>query len=144
MSDPLDELLAPQGPPASGEVRRRVLDATLKALRRKRGRHEALGLLLAGLAAGVLLLAAPSPQPPERATAPADAAAVEWKALEEDPSLYKEAADRYVEEGAPAEAVRCYGHALDASGDLEEKEGDSFLLAAIKNARRWEKESCDR
>ncbi|MBY0229131.1 MAG: hypothetical protein K2W96_07640 [Gemmataceae bacterium] len=148
MTDPLEELLGPKGPPASEEVRRRVLDRTLKALRR-RPPYVPLGLLMAGLAAGLMLLAGPSPRASEPETLPPvagkpDAVALEWKALDGDRSQYVAAGDAYAEEGAPAQAVRCYGHALEKAEDLEWKEGDSFLLMAIKNARKKEMEECGR
>ncbi len=151
MTDPLDELLAPTGPPASDEVRRRVLTKTLDALRgRRRPPYGAVGLLMAAIAAGVLMLAGPLPTPPAAppggahsgGARPRPAEEIEWRALEDDPKLYREAAERYLDEGRPAEAVRCYGHALDESGDLEPKDGDGYLLMAIKYARKKERGAC--
>jgi len=151
MSDPLDDLLGPSGPPASDEVRSAVLAKTLDALRScRRPPYISVGLLMAVIAAGVVMLAGPLPTPP---AAPAEAEHpedsrprlaedVEWRALEEDHKLYREAAGLYLDEGRPAEAVRCYGHALDATDDLEPKDGDTYLMLAIKLARKKERDAC--
>lgn len=160
MNDPLQDLLAPTGPAASPALREAIWGRMLDALRRRRPPYGAVGVLLAGMAAGLLLLLPvpsaelpppPAPEPAQRVSAPArrvppSATDIEWRALEEDPSLYRQAADRYLEEGAPAEAARCYGHALDQARaeELELKQGDSSLLMAIKLARKEEMQACGR
>jgi hypothetical protein len=160
MSDPLDDLLTPKGEPASDAVREGILAGTLDALRRRdRPPRVPVWLLLLAVAAGMLMIAghswrppAQTPAPPQDsggvrpplAPAPASPEEIEWKALEEDPRLYRDAAEGYLDDGRPAEAVRCYGHALDASGDLEVKKDDDFLLTAIKLARKKEREACER
>jgi hypothetical protein len=133
----IDDLLHPTGPPASPEVRERIYRRTLPLLRRRR--PIAAALLLVGAMAAGLMLMVQRPQP-ARAELPRDAVSLEWKALEEDPSLYRTAADRYLEEGRPEEALRCYGHALDTADDLELQPGDSYLLMVIKEARRQERQ----
>jgi hypothetical protein len=156
MNDPLHELLAPKGPPASPAVREGIWARMLDALRQRRPPYEAVGLLLAGMVTGLLLLPAPpaarqaegvSPPLKRPITSPPSAADIEWQALDlGGPSLYREAADRYLDEGDTAEAVRCYGHALDQAPaeELDLKQGDSSLLMAIKLARKEELRTCER
>lgn len=130
----IDDLLTPTGPPASAEVRERIYRRTRAYVHRRRPAASLAGLL-AACAAGLMLL---TPlRPPQRPT-PTDAVGIEWRALEGDPRLYRTAADRYLDEGRADEAVRCYGHALDAGGDLEVRPGDSAILMAIKAARTRE------
>jgi hypothetical protein len=135
----IDDLLHPTGPPASPEVRERIYRRTLPLLRRRR--PIAAALLVIGAMAAALMLMVQRPQP-ARAALPRDAVSLEWKALK-DPSLYRAAADRYLEEGWPEEALRCYGHALDTADDLELQPEDSYLLMVIKEARRKEKSNED-
>jgi hypothetical protein len=116
-----------------------------------------VGALAAAFAAGFFTLAALLPPPPEappRSTArraveaaaltPAD---LEWLALDqpaEAPALYRQAGDDYLRQGAHADALRCYGNALDEAqpAALEVSSDDSWLLIAIKHARKKESESC--
>jgi hypothetical protein len=162
MTDPIDELLAPKGPSASEEVRRTALAQSLEALRlRRRPPYEAVGLLLAALVTGVLMLAgplfhppgappredpipSPTPAPPPVPTPvpPSTAVEAEWQAVEHDPRMYREAGNLYLREGSPADAVRCYGRALDVTQDIEPRADDGFLLMAIKYARKKEREPC--
>jgi hypothetical protein len=70
--------------------------------------------------------------------------ALEWQALEAPagrPALYRRAADCYLnDEADPQSALRCYAAALDEAGpdDLDLSAEDSWLLMAIKNARKKE------
>lgn len=155
MTDPLETLLGPRPVPAPPLA---VFAATLRGLRarRRRQRLAQTACLLASCAAGLLLGVALAPdEPAGRPSRPAPAQAVvlapprgvdlEWQALEasapaESAPLYRGAADRYLEEGDPENAVRTYGHALSQGGpaDLELSPEDSFLLMAIKHARKKE------
>ena len=160
--DPLDDLLRPPTPGVPDAIsRRRLLDETTRALRRhrKRRRLSSIASLVGAYAAGILTVFAI--QPPEmpgvrekpaaaRTIRVADSGAdLEWRALDEPaeaPDLYREAGNRYLAADDPADAVRCYGNALD-SGSPESKEvkdDDNWLLMAIKIARRKEAESCER
>lgn len=147
MNDPLETILAP--PPAV-PVPGWVFPPTLAALRRARRwqRARRLAALAAGVAALVALAGViPQRRPEPAAEAPppmAKAVAAEWRALEgQRPAAYVEAGDRYLGEGDPANAVRCYGHAVSA-GVTDISESDSFLLMAIKLARTKESEACER
>lgn len=134
MNDPLDDLLRPVADPASPELREEVWRRTAALLRRRRPRPiAALALLAAGIAAGLLLCLAP---PAPRTTQP--------PAPTERLGLYQQA-DRYLDEGRPDEAVRCYGQALDAAPreELELSSEDHFLLMAIKHARKKELDACE-
>jgi hypothetical protein len=154
MPDPIDLLIPSCGGP-DPQHRRRVLDATLGELRRRRRglRERKVAGVAAVLAASVALFAAlpgPQPEPPRRVEAPppvkaAAAIDVEWDALDrpdEAKQLYRQAGERYVTEGDLAGAVRSYGGALDAgtAADLETTPDDDWLLAAIKIARKKETE----
>jgi len=160
MHDPLDAILGPRPPAPPPES---LFTLTLQALRRARRRQRAaqLASLLACAAAGLFVLLALAPEcpgPRSREAAPADkgpapvaptATALEWQALEgrgASAPAYREAGDRYLDEGDPASAVRCYGHALSQGGTgTEDLSGeDSYLLTAIKLARKKEKDKCDR
>jgi hypothetical protein len=150
--DPLAELLRPPVPLADGEALRQALrDQTTRRVRR-RGRLRLFarvtalaGCFLAGLATAHL----PRPAPPgiepapRQAALPADAVALEWRALEagEDRAQrYREAGDRYLEESDPENALRCYSAALDeAETERAITASDSWLLMAIKQARQKEK-----
>ena len=84
------------------------------------------------------------PQPKEPT-----AADLEWQALEVPESattLYRQAGDRYLADAEPADAVRCYGNALaeGTSRDLEVAPDDSWLLMVIKQARKKERNECDK
>ena len=86
------------------------------------------------------------PKPAEKsAEPPASAVAAEWQAFDQPKqraALYRQAGDRYLdEERDPAAALRCYTLALqDASDqDLAVSADDSWLLMALKEARRKEK-----
>jgi hypothetical protein len=159
----LDALLAPPTPPGDGAaLRQRLLERTLRGLRgRRRRRHlVAAAALLACCAAGLLAphRTGPAPAPRQRVegkgpapgvpgpAAPAPSAvALEWQAVEaagKRPELYRQAADRYLgAEDDPRSAVRCYGLALDdgRAEDLTISPQDSWLLMAIKDARKKEK-----
>lgn len=162
----LDEKLAPLPPhPNRDHLRQRVLGDTLKTFRR-RVRHRRLllaaGFLLcylAGLFTWQLINRphSPAPQPsladrssppPETAPAPASESArdLEWQAVEKadrNPRLFRAAGDRYLkEEIDPLSAVRCYRQALDEEpeGALTVSPEDSWLLMAIKHARKKEKD----
>jgi hypothetical protein len=156
MQDPVD-LLRPPALPDGEPLRGRLLARTLREVRRQRRlrRLQALGVLAASFAAGFFTLAAlvPPPCAPERALVrPAEPPAVlstpvalEWQALDrpaEAPVLYREAGDAYLSQGDPAEALRCYGNALDESADLEVSSDDSWLMIAIKHARKQEMQAC--
>jgi len=161
MHDPLDDLLGPaSSPPPGGPLRRDLLDRTTRALRRRhlRRRLGAAGVLLTAYAAGLLTVAAVTPpepaapqlevarsaEPPEPPVTPAG---LERRALERPAQageLYRRAADRYLDEGDAGNAVRCYGNALEEAGaaGLEVSPDDSWLLIAIKHARKKEKQIC--
>ena len=160
--DPLNELLRPVSPAVpDASSRRRWLDETTRELRRQRRRRRfaSLGSLVGAYAAGLLtvLILHPPETPPERER-PIAARAIqvmdsvvdlEWRALEEPeeaPALYREAGNRHLADGDPANAVRCYGNALDSASPeaTEVKDDDNWLLMAIKIARRKEAESCER
>jgi hypothetical protein len=169
MHDPLDELLAPHPVPAP---RPEVFDRTVQVLRRQRRvrRIAGIGVLTAAYAAGLLtILACQPPQEPSNGqsmtsrgesqsiTPPSSpsprpaqmASELEWKALkapDEAAGLYRQAGDLYLADAEPAEAVRCYGNALAAgnSQDLEVSPDDSWLLMVIKQARKKERNECDR
>jgi hypothetical protein len=156
MHDPLADLLGPPPPPPQGELRRELLERTTRALRRQRLRRRLGGVaaLVAAYAAGLLTVAALTP--PERPAAPprfarsADApvpatspTGLEWRALEQPEQagqLYRRAADGYLAEGDGGNAARCYGNTLDEAGPagLEVSADDSWLLIAIKHARKKE------
>jgi hypothetical protein len=148
MNDPLDHLLTPSEPPPGDALRRELLGRTTRALRWKRRRRQ---IAVAACAAGLLALclvppperpSAP-PRPAEVVAQPADAEPVvlEWRALDrpgEAAALYREAADRYLEGGDASEAMRCYANALDEARSLDVNTDDSWLLIAIKHARKKE------
>jgi hypothetical protein len=157
MHDPLDDLLGPAfSPPPGGPLRRELLGRTTRALRRRhlRRRLGAAGVLVAAYAAGLLTVAAvtpPEPAAPLREVArsaqppgpPVTPAGLEWRALERPAQageLYRQAADRYLDEGDAGNAMRCYANALEeaGAGGLEVSPDDSWLLIAIKRARKKE------
>jgi hypothetical protein len=155
MNDPLD-LLRPTPAALDESLRRRVFARTVQELRRQRRRQRIQAVAaLAALAAAVLLLVTwlPAPQNGQRgrirpieppAAAPESAVALEWQALDrpaEATRLYKQAGDRYLEEDDLESALRSYGGALDAgAADLDVDSDDSWLLMAIKLARKKESE----
>src|SRR5262245_8066744 len=159
MNDPLEVILGPTPVPPVPES---LSSLTMSALRqaRRRQRVAQVASLLACAAAGLIALLAlipecPGPRPRERATAAVKgpdlsaptAAALEWRALEgPGPAApaYRQAGDRYLDEGDPAGAARCYGNALSEGATAEFAEGDSYLLLAIKLARKKENDACDR
>jgi len=159
MNDPLEVILAPAPVPPVPES---LYPLTVRALRqaRRRQRVAQVASLLACAAAGLIALLAlvpecPGPRPRERAAAVVKGAdlsaptatALEWRALEgPGPAApaYRQAGDRYLDEGDPGSAARCYGHALSEGDAAEFSEGDSYLLLAIKLARKKEKDACDR
>jgi hypothetical protein len=159
--EPLDDLLrmAPLVPDAIS--RRRLLDETTRELRRQRRRRHfsSIGSLVGTYAAGILtVFAFQLPEVPVGRERPVAARKIEvmdsgtdleWRAIEEPaeaPVLYREAGNRHLAEGDPADAVRCYGNALDSESPeaIEVKDDDNWLLMAIKIARRKEAESCER
>ena len=118
-----------------------------------------VGSLVGSYAAGILtVFALHSPESPFERAKPVAARTIrvldsgtdlEWRALDEPaeaPVLYREAGNRYLAADDPADAVRCYGNALDSGSPEanEVKDDDNWLLMAIKIARRKEAESCDR
>jgi hypothetical protein len=155
-SDPLEALLAPH--PVPLDRREEVFENTLFALRKQRRLRRWTGVarMCSFYAAGLLTAFAFQPPPVEKPVAvvrtqpPADAPAapanrLEWQALDDPGSavgLYRRAADQYLAEDNPAEAVRCYGNSLDAgrAEDLEVSSDDSWLLMAIKHARKKERD----
>ena len=158
--EPLDELLrmAPLVPDAIS--RRRLLDETTRELRRQRRRRRlsSIASLVGAYAAGILtVFALHPPDMPVGRERPVAARTIrvmdsvvdlEWRALEEPaeaPVLYREAGNRHLADNDPADAVRCYGNALDAGSTVtnEVKDDDNWLLMAIKIARRKEAESCE-
>ena len=160
--DPFDDLLRPV-PPAVPDAssRRRWLDETTRELRRQRRRRRfsSIGSLIGAYAAGLLTACAVwPPEPPVERDKPVIARTIrvmdsvvdlEWRALDEPaeaPDLYREAGNRYLAADDPADAVRCYGNALDSGSPEanEVKDDDNWLLMAIKIARRKEAESCER
>jgi hypothetical protein len=157
MHDPLD-LLAPPATLAPSEMlRQRLFDRTVREVHRQRRRRRLQGLatLAASFAAGFLTLAAllppPAAPPPRQTAGPAAPVApavdLERQALdrpEKATELYRKAGDDYLRQGEHADALRCYGNALDeaAPRDLEVSADDSWLLIAIKHARKKEKEPC--
>ena len=73
----------------------------------------------------------------------------EWQAVEAPTrasALYRQAADDYLRRGEHADALRCYGNALDEARprDLEVNGDDSWLLIALKHARKKERDACAR
>jgi hypothetical protein len=159
--EPLDDLLRVASPLVPDPIsRRRLLDETTRELRRQRRRRRfsSIGSLVGAYAAGILTVFAlhPPPMPVEHERSVAarpirvmdSVVDLEWRALDEPaeaPVLYREAADRHLAEGDPANAVRCYGNALDSASPeaTEVKDDDNWLLMAIKIARRKEAESCE-
>ena len=158
----IEDLLSPVSPavpePAS---RRRWLDETTREMRRQRRRRRfaSIGSLVGAYAAGLLTVCASwPPEMPIDHDKPAIARTIkvmdsgvdlEWRALDEPaeaPALYREAGNRHLADADPANAVRCYGNALDSGSPeaTEVKDDDNWLLMAIKIARRKEAESCDR
>jgi hypothetical protein len=164
MHDPLDLLISSPGAPADVYLRRRLLDRTLGEVRRGRRwrRFQGVAALAGSFVAGFFTLAALLPPPtaaPDRPAPPAGAGTgntalvtpvdLEWQALDrpaEASALYKRAGDDYLRQGEHADALRCYGNALDEAspGDLEVSGDDSWLLIAIKHARKKEMEQCAR
>jgi hypothetical protein len=163
--DPLELLTPTPVPPVAGPLRQRLLDRTVVEVRGggRRRRLQAVGVLAGSFVAGVLTLAALLPPPPSALpvarTAPkvvADAVAptvtavdLEWQALErptQAAALYRRAGDDYLRRAAHADALRCYGNALDEGTphDLEVTSDDSWLLIAIKHARKKEMNACAR
>jgi hypothetical protein len=167
MHDPLDELLAPHraSPPSPD-----VFDLTVQVMRQQRRVRQlaGIGVLTAAYAAGLLTILAcqapPEPaggQPmarnesaqstPQLPLRPMPSATdLEWQALEGPETsaagLYRQAGDLYLADADPAEAARCYGIALDAgkASDLEVSPDDSWLLMVIKQARKKERNECDK
>lgn len=158
MPDPID-LLAPPAAELEPATRRRVLDATLRELRgqRRNSRDRATAALAAAMAAGLLLFALIPPAPQAKRSdsiveqpivaPPTPAVVLEWRAIEsEQPEkakdLYRQAGERYLEEGNYAGAVRSYGGSLDegTAEDLEASPEDDYLLMALKLARKKESE----
>ncbi len=159
--DPLGDLLAPPAPAVDDNLRGDLRERTGRVVRwRRRWRRLARAAALAACyAAGLLTMQVPqrpdgrrSPEmtsqtepPKEEAIPPASALALEWKALDSPqprPDLYRRAGDRYLDdEKDPESALRCYGQALDAAGEVGRAVAaeDSWLLMAIKNARQKEK-----
>jgi hypothetical protein len=159
MDDPL-ELLGPTR--GAGEaLRQRLFERTLREVRRQRRRRrlQSLAALATAFAAGFFTLAALLPVPPagpqrslslqtvESPVEPVEPADLEWQALDrptEAPALYRQAGDDYLRRGGYADALRCYGNALDEArpGALEVTGNDSWLLIAIKHARKKEMDQC--
>jgi hypothetical protein len=160
----LEEKLTPIPPhPNHDDLRRRVLGETLRTFSRIRWRRRLLvaaGFLLCYLAGFATwhfihrsrsstpepplagLPSSPSPRPALPAKSPRD---LEWQAVEDsdrNAHLFREAGDRYLqEEFDPLSAVRCYRQALDDEGEaLTVSPEDSWLLMAIKHARKKEKD----
>ncbi len=163
MQDPLEKVLAPLTP---HPPRAEVFDRTVQVIRRKR-RHKRLagiGVLCAAYAAGLLTVLACQPPPPETILAEVRAsdppaveqvtqvpspAEVEWRLFDQpefSQGLYRLAGDLHLADADPAQAVRCYGNSLDAgqTQDLEVEPDDSWLLMAIKQARKKERNECDK
>jgi len=152
MSDPCD-FLTPSPPPADDRgLRRRLLDRTLAVVRRRRLLRRAAwaAAFAACYAAGVLTthwlrpapqtpvvvgIEFPQPQPPkdERPEPPPRT----------DPAraLVRAADHLLTEEGDPLAALHGYTKALDEGGPdaLAVSTDDSFLMMAIKDARKKEK-----
>jgi hypothetical protein len=147
--DPLDAMLPPRAPSEADEpLRRRLLERTTRALRRRRRvRFVAWATALAACyAAGMVTMhwlaprqsstveivksppapaaasvPPPAPPPPPDA-APTSAVALEWKAFDADkprPDLYRQAADQYRRADDPASALRCYGQSLNGASDKD-------------------------
>src|SRR5262249_62120137 len=82
-----------------------------------------------------------TPAPPSEETAES-AVALEYRALESErcrAGLYVRAADRYLLEDDLASAAPCSRLALDEGADATPRPDDTWLLLAIKNARKKEK-----
>jgi hypothetical protein len=165
--DPLDAMLAPPQIPADAETRRQELFAqTNRLLRRRRHlRRFAHAAALAGsFAAGMLVMWATAarltpetpiphankgePQPPDNPQPPTQEPALvqEWRAFDRDDHRsepYRQAGDRYLEdENDVLSALRCYTNSLNngTEKDLVVSTEDTFLLMAIKNARKKERD----
>lgn len=146
MNDPLDDLLTPSRVIPNEPLRRDLFGRTARALRWRKHRRRLV--VAAGVAALLALTVIPPPEepiaPPARvadAAPPPTPVALEWRALDqpaEAAALYREAGDRYLESGCASDAVRCYANAIDESRSLDVNTDDSWLLIAIKHARKKE------
>jgi hypothetical protein len=162
--DPFDDLLA--APRAARDVevlRQKVLAETNRVLRRRRrvrqfARAAGLAACVALALFGARWLIAPAPpvpsavaerpSPPESRPTLADPdlspVALEWRAFDSpgrQAELFRQAGDRYLAAGEDLQAaLRCYGNALDAGSEDDQKPAasDSWLLMAIKDARQKE------
>jgi hypothetical protein len=168
MNDDMNELIEGLGPgPVKFDVpspppglRERLLERTAAAVRsRARWRRARLAAALvllyaAGLATAPLLLdragpaepaAAGKPAPPQAAPAPLDPEEIRRRVpdapLPERARLLRLAGDLYLEKrGDPAAALECYRQVLELSlmPASPPEPGDSWLLLALKQARRTE------
>jgi hypothetical protein len=155
MSDP-SEFLATAPPPVDNpDLRRRLLARTLTVLRRRRWlRRARLAAVLAGcFAAGVWTMSwlRPTPGPvPNRGDAadrnrPVPAERDDDHSTPKAPAVVElvKAADHIlIAEGDPLTALHGYSKALDEGGDdaLRISTDDSFLMIALKDARKREKD----
>jgi hypothetical protein len=157
--DACEELLRRGSSPSDRLFREALLRRTRRVLRRR------LWLRRAGVAAALAACFAaglftgrlgnepvpvpethPAPQAQahsEPATA-ATAAVLEWQAVDsKEPraDLYRQAGDRYEDDGDYQSALRCYRGALGAGSDkdLAIAPDDSWLLMVLKDARQKEK-----
>jgi hypothetical protein len=168
--DPVDELLSTAFAPGDTlELRQAILAQTGPLVRRRLWQRQALwALALAGcFVAGILTAwelrpaqpsveasdevaaVVPAPRGEEAPAAGEDmtAVAMEWLALEnperqDRTSLYRRAGDQYLSETQDLDSARrCYAQALDDGANLEVTNDDSWLLMAIKLARKQEIEN---
>ena len=163
-TDDLDDLLTAPAGAGDPELRHGLRLRTTCVLRRRRrwrrvGVASALAAcFLAGLATwrlwpkpapapGATEVAEKPPGPPPVPQPDADlpAVALEWRAADSPDNradLYRRAGERYVkQDGDLQSALRCYRNALDAGTeeDLTISAGDDWLLMALKDARKKEK-----
>lgn len=157
-SESLESLLAPPSPappPSAVFERTRSELRKQRRLRRLRGAAILLGCYAAGLFT-MMFCVPPTPVPQDPVSAPRQvrppsepvsnpsAIELEWRAVEWEAvaGVYREAGDAYLRETDPGNAARCYGHALNSGGPdaLAVDVADSWLLIAIKHARKHESE----
>jgi hypothetical protein len=163
-----DDFLDTYAPAARGDALKASLrEKTTRVLRwRRRGKQAGIaGLLLLAYAAGLgtMRLAGPLAKPAEiapqeTAQAPRQEVKPDLAAVQQDrpadqerlgsqqperrADLLRRAGDLYLsEESDPSSALRCYTQSLNAGGQaaLAFSDDDTWLVMAIKNARRKEK-----
>ncbi|HZU38658.1 MAG TPA: hypothetical protein VFA18_22215 [Gemmataceae bacterium] len=164
--DDFDRFLEAPLPAGNPELRSKLLVQTTGVVRRRRYVRRAglVATLAACYLAGMLTMrwTAPGPPPPEvaklepkqltpkaaerpstHARTEETAVAMEYRALDSSTgraALYRQAGDRYEQNGDMASAVRCYRNAVkeDSASNLTISADDDWLLMALKEAKRKE------